>query len=77
VEGANFASRVPDVWASPNHNWLRMTRILRCLRLFRLTDQARAFHHRLEALYRSGRFPIPADTFRYWTEAVEGTPFDL
>src|SRR5262245_14689422 len=28
---ANFAERVPDIWSGPNHNWLRITRILRCL----------------------------------------------
>ena len=33
VEGPNFAARVPDVWAVPNHNWLRITRVLRSLRL--------------------------------------------
>jgi hypothetical protein len=27
---------------------------------------------RQEAPYRSGRFLISADTFRYWTEAVKG-----
>src|SRR5262249_56637134 len=33
VEGPNLAARAPDVWASPNHNWLRITRILRSLSL--------------------------------------------
>src|SRR5579884_3099361 len=31
VEGPNFAARTPDVWSVPNHNWLRVTRILRSL----------------------------------------------
>jgi hypothetical protein len=69
-EGDNFAARVPEVWAHFNHNWLRITRILRSLTLLGLEGEARAFHDRLAALYRNGRFPIPADTFRYWTEAV-------
>ncbi len=29
VEGQNFTARVPEVWGSPNHNWLRITHILR------------------------------------------------
>jgi hypothetical protein len=77
VEGSNFAARARDVWSSPNHNWLRITRILHCLRLFGLNEQARALYRRLDALYQSRKYPIPAETFRYWTEAVEGTPFDL
>jgi hypothetical protein len=77
VEGSNFAARAPEVWSAPNHNWLRITRILHCLRLFRLEAEARAFYQRLDALYQSRKYPITADTFRYWTEAVEGTPFDL
>ena len=71
VEGPNFAARVPDVWAFPNHNWLRITRILRSLTLLGLPDEARAFYRRLEAFHRGRRFPIPAETFRYWTEAVQ------
>ena len=30
---------------------------------------------RLLDFYRGRRFGIPEDTFRYWTDAVEGTPF--
>jgi Opioid growth factor receptor (OGFr) conserved region len=40
VEGPNFRSRATDVWAARNHNWLRITRILRSLRLLGLEDQA-------------------------------------
>jgi hypothetical protein len=74
-EGPNFAARVADVWAYPNHNWLRITRLLRSLRVLGMEEQARHLHAWLEAQYRTAKFPIPPDTFRYWTEAVEGTPF--
>ena len=70
VEGKNFKSRVADVWAMPNHNWLRITRILRSLMLLGMEAQAQDFYERLDALYRSRKFPIPAETFSYWTEAV-------
>ena len=69
VEGQNFTARVPDAWASPNHNWLRITRILRSLTLLGMEGQAQALYERLDAIYRSRKFPIPANTFSYWTEA--------
>jgi hypothetical protein len=77
VLGQNFSARAPDVWAAPNHNWLRITRALRCLRGLGLEREARSLFDRLDALYSSRRFPIADDTFRYWTEAVQGPPFDV
>lgn len=74
VEGANFSARTPDVWDTPNHNWLRVTRILRSLRLLGLEAESQALYERLEILYRGGRFPILADTFRFWMEAAKGLP---
>jgi hypothetical protein len=75
IEAPNFSARAPEVWSFPNHNWLRITRILRSLRLLGLEEQAKAFYDRLVALYGSRRFPITSDTFQYWTEAVQGLPF--
>ena len=77
VEGPNFARRARDLWAYPNHNWLRVTRILRSLRLLGLEDEAQALYERLAEFHRGRRFPITADTFRYWAEALgerEGPP---
>jgi Opioid growth factor receptor (OGFr) conserved region len=67
--GANFEGRVPDVWAFPNHNWLRVTRILRSLTLLGLADRAKALFDWLEKTYHSRRFPIGEDTMRYWEGA--------
>ena len=75
VEGQNISSRTSDVWSVPNHNWLRITRILRSLKLLGLAAEADALYGRLEDFYHRGGFPISADTFRYWTEAVKGLPF--
>jgi hypothetical protein len=72
VEGQNFTARVPDVWGSPNHNWLRITRILRSLMLLGMEGQAQAFYQWLDDTYRSRRFPIPANTIRFWTKEVAG-----
>ena len=71
VEGDNFQKRIADVWAMPNHNWLRITRILRSLSLLGMKTQAKAVYDRLSAYYQSSRFPIPANTFRFWTYGVK------
>jgi hypothetical protein len=70
IVGPTFDSRAADVWLAPNHNWLRITRILRSLRLLGLEQQAQALFARLEALFRSGQYPIPPDTFQFWKSAV-------
>jgi hypothetical protein len=70
VEGESFASRIADVWESPNHNWLRITRILRSLTLLGLESSAKALFDRLTILRRSGRYPITPETFAYWESAV-------
>ena len=71
VVGGNFTSRLADVWTNPNHNWLRISRILRSLTLLGMEVQAQALYEWLDATYTSRRFPISAETFRYWTEAVK------
>ena len=70
VEGKNFARRAPEVWSAPNHNWLRVTRILRSLTLLGSAAQARVLYAWLDGAYASRRFPITGDTYRYWTEAI-------
>jgi hypothetical protein len=71
VDGPSFTATIADVWASPNHHWFRISRILRSLTLLGMAAQAQALYERLEAMYSSRKFPISADTFRYWTEAVK------
>jgi hypothetical protein len=58
------------VWAFPNHNWLRITRVLRSLWLLGMKKEALAFFERLETFYASRRFPIGNDTFEFWKKAV-------
>lgn len=70
VEGRNFQARIADVWAVPNHTWLRITRILRSLTLLGMKREAKALYDRLSAFHTSGKFRISAETFRYWTQAV-------
>jgi hypothetical protein len=73
IEGDNFAARRSDVWDFPNHNWLRITRVLRSLTLLGLGSEAQGLYGWLEAPYRSRRFPIPANTFGFWSRAVRRT----
>lgn len=63
------------VWLSPgNHNHLRITRILRCLRVLGLEAEADAFFECLSEIYKDEQSkPEPAisdDTMRYWRAAV-------
>jgi len=71
IEGKNFAARSPEVWSRMNHNWMRITRILRSLSLLGLPGQAQAFYQQLKSLHDSGKFPIIADTLRYWMDAIK------
>jgi hypothetical protein len=71
AEGPDFAARAGDVWTAPNHNWLRIKRILRSLTLLGLDSEAKALYACLNGFCQSRRFPIPESTFRYWTRAVQ------
>ena len=70
IDGPNFSSRATDVWETPNHNWLRISRILRSLSLLGLANEATMLYDWLEGTYRRHRFAIDAETFRYWTGAL-------
>lgn len=52
-----------------NHNHLRITRILKSLRLLGLQDEAGLFLRELEGLYRERPGMISAETYRYWLAA--------
>ena len=69
-EPAGRATR-PKVFATPNHNWLRITRVLLCLKTLGLDDECRAFFAYLESAYRGGA-GITADTYAYWRDAADG-----
>jgi hypothetical protein len=54
VERENFTERAEEVWTYENHNWLRISRVLECLRLFRLDAEADAFLRWLESACERG-----------------------
>jgi hypothetical protein len=67
--GDTFAQR-SEVWLTPyNHNFLRITRILRSLTLLGCAEHAAALFKCLESIYREHHRVIGPETFRYWTAA--------
>ncbi len=69
-----FAAR-SRVWLSPhNHNFLRLTRILRCLSQLGCERQARALLESLRDLYRHHPAEIGSTALRHWELAIEATP---
>ena len=63
-------------WCRPgNHNLLRITRIIRSLRLFGLDKEAEDFY--LKAVQAASRFLNDNDaTFEYWKKAMRGEPWE-
>jgi hypothetical protein len=70
VEGPDFALKA-DVWRFPNHNWLRITRVLASTRMLGLEPESRAFFEFLKAM-RDRSPEIDPDTFGYWERAAVG-----
>lgn len=66
VERSNFMARARGVWAYPNPNWLRITRILRSLRLLGLGTES------LPCTSGWKRFTVPASSQFQRTHSVSG-----
>ena len=74
VPGADFEQHARG-WLTPgNHNHLRITRILRSLRVLGLDGEAERLWRGLEALHAretaAGRYSITERTFAYWRRAA-------
>ncbi|MEH1893799.1 MAG: opioid growth factor receptor-related protein [Nostoc sp.] len=54
-----------------DHNYLRITRILKCLITFGLENEAEAFYECLRQIYREDSDRIGGETFQHWTNAVK------
>jgi hypothetical protein len=61
----------PKVFEIPNHNWLRITRVLLCLKTLGLDDECRAFFAYLKGVYEGGA-GVTAETFAFWSDAARG-----
>jgi Opioid growth factor receptor (OGFr) conserved region len=67
---ANFPSRSAN-WLSPgNHNHLRLTRMLRSLRLLGLTLESSALFQALSQIYRQHPDSITQRTYQFWTDTA-------
>ncbi len=61
----------PREWIEAgNHNYLRLTRILRSLRIAGLDAEARRLFVALEEIYQQHPADVGTTTFRYWQEAM-------
>ena len=70
TKGLNFEMRKRN-WLTPaNHNYLRITRILKSLCLLGFREQARSFLECLLEIYEDHYRLISADTLPYWRNAV-------
>jgi hypothetical protein len=69
VEAKDF-DRKQVIWRHPNHNWLRITRVLASTRLLGLKEESRAFYALLENLRGRSDSGITDDTFEYWRNAA-------
>jgi hypothetical protein len=70
VEGPDFDLK-SNVWRHPNHNWLRITRVLTSTRILGLEAEGQAFFAFLKTR-REGGSGIDPTTFRYWEQASAG-----
>ena len=74
VEGPRFAAAARNWLRAGNHNHLRLTRMLRSLRVLGLEQEAAALWEALRRLYERenavGRRTISPETFAFWQQAA-------
>jgi hypothetical protein len=69
IRTTNFNQRLA-VWKYLNHNWLRITRVLKSLRLLGFENEASALWLCLKDLHEKDGF-VSEDSFAYWRDAAE------
>lgn len=67
----NFERQAKNWITECNHNFLRITRILKCLTLLGLKKEAAAFLTILEDIHRKHHRVIGNETLRYWRGAIK------
>jgi hypothetical protein len=77
-EGPRFATASRNWLHAGNHNHLRLTRMLRSLRVLGLEGEAAALWGALRVLYEreapAGRRTITGETFAFWRRAATSAP---
>ena len=69
--GANFPTASPNWVTRSSHNHLRITRIIRSLRVLGLEAHARAFFLALVSVYDDGKSGIGGRSMAFWARAAE------
>lgn len=75
VRGEDFGEKSRRWNRHLDHNHLRITRIIRSLRLFGLEEEARAVHGAFAEFARSGESQINRTTQAYWDVALNAELF--
>lgn len=70
TKAQNYAIRTKEWINFGNHNYLRITRILKCLMTLGCESYARAFYQCLQQIYKEETQAISHKTFHYWTDAA-------
>ncbi|KAJ4991798.1 hypothetical protein SVAN01_02648 [Stagonosporopsis vannaccii] len=71
VPGENWREASRNWCVRFDHNHLRITRILRCLRVLGLQNESKAFFDALKRVYNEPAVGIGARSLEFWTRAVE------
>ena len=66
----NYLARKQEWVQMFDHNYLRITRILKCLMAFNFKEEAQAFYKCLSYIYQEDSDQIGGETFHYWTDSV-------
>jgi Opioid growth factor receptor (OGFr) conserved region len=72
-KSTDYPNRKPEWVCMFDHNYLRITRILKCLMKFGLQEEAQAFYECLQQVYQENPILIGGTTFQYWKNAVSTT----
>ncbi|KAJ4360120.1 uncharacterized protein N0V89_000680 [Didymosphaeria variabile] len=70
IRGPDFAERSKNWCVRMDHNHLRITRILRCLRVLGLQLQCEAFYKALTDVYDDPKINISERSMTFWMRAV-------
>lgn len=71
VRGPNWSNNATRWCVRFNHNHLRITRILRCLRILGLQSECDAFYQALQDVFDDPAIFIGSRSMMYWTRAVQ------
>lgn len=69
ARATNYAGRSRE-WLDRSHNFLRISRILRCLALLGCKPEARALLACLEEVVRENSWAVGSETLGYWRRAA-------